>query len=385
MKKIAIITPAELPIPALKGGAIETLTTHILNENEKNKKYNITVFNQYSNEIMEPCYINTTLVPDKKSKYDYAFNIISKCISKFSGYRIPYNSAYLSRVCKVLKKEQFDCVLIEGMPYYSWRIYKETGIKPILHLHTNLLYKGIRNCNEIVGSCSQIICVSDFIKKQVISVENSSETKISVLLNCTNVHEFNYENREAQRNSMRKKLGYKEEDCVIVFSGRLDPMKGVGELLDAFEKCTVKNKKLLIIGGSAFGNSSETEFVKNLKTKINHNKDILMTGFVDHSLISSYLSAADIYVSPSKYYEAAPLANLEAICLGLKCIVSDRGGITEYTNNNCYIINIDSNMTEQIVKALNTVAADLKKPIIDEDINIWSCETFFENFMSLVD
>ena len=43
MKRIAIISPSELPIPSLKGGAIETLTTYIVNENEKNKLFEIDV------------------------------------------------------------------------------------------------------------------------------------------------------------------------------------------------------------------------------------------------------------------------------------------------------------------------------------------------------
>ena len=34
-KKIAIICPAELPVPSVKGGAVETLIDHFLDENEK--------------------------------------------------------------------------------------------------------------------------------------------------------------------------------------------------------------------------------------------------------------------------------------------------------------------------------------------------------------
>ena len=33
--KIAVIAPGNLPIPCIRGGAIETLFTHLLDENEK--------------------------------------------------------------------------------------------------------------------------------------------------------------------------------------------------------------------------------------------------------------------------------------------------------------------------------------------------------------
>lgn len=39
MKKICIVCVSGLPIPAIKGGAIETLVEHIINENEKNPQY----------------------------------------------------------------------------------------------------------------------------------------------------------------------------------------------------------------------------------------------------------------------------------------------------------------------------------------------------------
>ena len=43
MKKICIITQGMLPVPAVKGGAVETLVEYILNCNEVGKKLDITV------------------------------------------------------------------------------------------------------------------------------------------------------------------------------------------------------------------------------------------------------------------------------------------------------------------------------------------------------
>lgn len=43
MKKICFITQCTLPIPTVKGGAVETLVEYILDENEKKPKYEFTV------------------------------------------------------------------------------------------------------------------------------------------------------------------------------------------------------------------------------------------------------------------------------------------------------------------------------------------------------
>ena len=43
MKKICFITQCVLPIPTVKGGAVETLVEYFLDENEKKPKYQFTV------------------------------------------------------------------------------------------------------------------------------------------------------------------------------------------------------------------------------------------------------------------------------------------------------------------------------------------------------
>ena len=43
MKKICFITQCSLPIPTVKGGAVETLIEYLLDENEKNPTFEFTV------------------------------------------------------------------------------------------------------------------------------------------------------------------------------------------------------------------------------------------------------------------------------------------------------------------------------------------------------
>ena len=51
--KIAIIGPQGLPVPPVKGGAIETLIDVVLRENEKEKKLDIDVYTIYDKDAME--------------------------------------------------------------------------------------------------------------------------------------------------------------------------------------------------------------------------------------------------------------------------------------------------------------------------------------------
>lgn len=50
MKKIAIISSCSLPIPAIKGGAVETLIENIVKENENLKKIDLYIISIYDKE-----------------------------------------------------------------------------------------------------------------------------------------------------------------------------------------------------------------------------------------------------------------------------------------------------------------------------------------------
>ena len=50
---ICLIMPNVFPVPATKGGAVETLATNLLLENEKEGKINFTCFSIYEKEAAE--------------------------------------------------------------------------------------------------------------------------------------------------------------------------------------------------------------------------------------------------------------------------------------------------------------------------------------------
>lgn len=384
MINIAIIPPNTLPIPNIKGGAIETLTTSLIIQNEKNEKCHMYIYNgdKYETELKKYKYKNSTIKIIKSKCYDRIFDFGWLIIRKIFRYRVPYCNSFINRVCKEIKKDGIDYILVEGNPHYVWKISKVTGIKPCLHIHTDhVLDEQTRSYSQIIENCDKIICVSKYIKNQIAKIKNIDLQKLCVCLNCTDLDKFNPKSREMHREQIRKKLGIKSSDIVFTFVGRVDPMKGVGELLEAFKKCSVENKKLLIVGGNNFGDSIETDFFKFLKNeeKLSSGK-IILTGFIDRKKLPEYYSAADIYVSPSKYDEAAPLANIEAMSMGLTCIVSNKGGTLEYTDKNCIVVDVNNNAVNNIVYAMNNAPLlDRKK---DGGVNNkWSVERYYQDMI----
>ena len=69
MKKIAIIAPCILPVPAVKGGAVEELITCILNQNEISKKYVIDLYTVACSSYNDISYSYTNIIPISQIRF----------------------------------------------------------------------------------------------------------------------------------------------------------------------------------------------------------------------------------------------------------------------------------------------------------------------------
>lgn len=131
---------------------------------------------------------------------------------------------------------------------------------------------------------------------------------------------INTENFRKTLSNIRKKLGIKKEDVVIINGiGRLIYAKGLQHTIPALKG--MKDVVLIIIGSGPYKSELEAEAKKNgVKT--------IFTGNLERSEILDYLNIADIFVNPS-YSEGLPTCVLEAGAAGLPIIATDVGGTRE--------------------------------------------------------
>lgn len=132
------------------------------------------------------------------------------------------------------------------------------------------------------------------------------------------VSRFDFEKRQKWRSEIRQSLGYKDDDFVFGFVGRITKDKGVDELLEAFFGLD-GNAKLLIIG--------EKEGIDTLNPALwkkaqNDDRIIVHDSVAD---IERYYSAMDVLVLPS-YREGFGMVIIEAASMGTPSIVSDIPG-----------------------------------------------------------
>lgn len=126
------------------------------------------------------------------------------------------------------------------------------------------------------------------------------------------------------RTKFRSDLGFKDDDFVFIFIGRIVTDKGMVELSHAMKELSKKhsNVKLLLVGtmekGDAIPDDVHDYFLSDSHVK-----------YVGSQMdVRPYLMAADALVFPS-YREGFPNVPMEAGAMDLPCIVTDINGANE--------------------------------------------------------
>lgn len=116
---------------------------------------------------------------------------------------------------------------------------------------------------------------------------------------------------------IRKKYGLEN---YLVYVGRIDPSKGVAQLVDFFLKFKKRNKsnlKLVLVG-------------KEVR-RMQINKDIVVTGFVSEQEKFGLVGASEMLINPSQF-ESLSFVVLEAFFMKKPVIVN---GLCEVTKSHC--------------------------------------------------
>lgn len=347
--KIAILTSGILPVPAAQGGAVENLIDFYLEYNNQYQIHDITVYS------IAPSHFT----PNADTPYTHYHYIDIKNIwcrlkrawyahTHTEGYYNPYIEYFFYESLKHIKKQQYDAIILENRPGYALPLSKTSDAPIIIHLHNDFLNASTKDATDIYQVCHSIITVSDFIKQRVETILPHQQ-KVTTVHNGIDLQQF-YDATPLSRSS----LGFTEKDFIVVYSGRINPEKGVKELIEAFKQLKdYPQIKLLILGGSFFGNERGNDpFIQSLQaeSKAFANR-IVFTGFIPYAQIPAYLKMANVAVIPSMWDDPFPTTILEAMATGLPIIATHSGGIKEACEE-CAIIIEKSSVIEELYTSL---------------------------------
>ena len=193
--------------------------------------------------------------------------------------------------------------------------------------------------------------------KKIISGIGLNNSKLSIALtedmknemkkNCNKRIEIvpngiDSDNFNLNRYRTRESLGLDDKDKIVIFVGRLEPVKGLKYLIEAISllKSNKINLKLLIVG-----DGSECKKLKLLVKTLQLEEMVIFVGKISNEKVPEYLSASDVFVLPS-LSEGFPVVLLEAMASGLPIITTKIRGLPEIVQdgNNGFLVNPKSSV-----------------------------------------
>ena len=365
---LAIITGGFLPIPATKGGAVENLIQNYIEYNEIKHDFKITIFSDYDEKAIQESkkykytkveFIKSNVIVNIIDKITFfiAKNILKK--ENSHSYRFIFKRLnYLNKVSKILKKRNYDKILLENHPTeylaLKWRKnYKKYENKYYYHCHNE--FPGTYKCKEIINHTERFICVSNYILTQLSKYLKLPKYKFEVVRNGINQNNFKKELAIEEKNKLREKYNIETDDKILIFTGRVVPEKGIKELIKSLHNVKYKNYKMLVVGSALNEIKTKTKYQLDVEKEIDKIKDkVIFTGFIKYEEIPKLYQISDIATLPSIWDDPAPLTIIESLTCGLPIITTDSGGIPEYVNENCAIIlKRDKNLIENLSKEID--------------------------------
>ena len=338
--KILLVCTEKLPVPCIRGGAIQTYIDGILPFLKRD--HEVTVFSVADPEL-----------PDQEIRDNILYKRASRKTSE----------EYYQAVTNFVAGREFDWIVIYNRPKYLPMVAEAApNSRFILSMHNEMFHPKKIEPEEAIlclERVEKVVTVSKFIADGIAKLFPGYEHKLKPVYAGVDLKHFQprwIEGVQEKRKEKLAALGLEDKE-VVLYVGRLTDKKGPHLLISAMSKVIKKHPSavLLLVGSKWYGNNEENDYVREIKVKAEKlGAAIQMTGFIPPSEVADYFLLGDIFVCASQWEEPLARVHYEAMATGLSTITTNRGGnpeviipgkngivITDYENSGAFADRID--------------------------------------------
>lgn len=257
-----------------------------------------------------------------------------------------YIPEFVEGICSFVDQKGLEYDLIHSHYWMSGiaaiELKKAWGI-PIVHMfHTLGLMKQriartaeeaegayrIRGENQVIEEVERIVAATQAELAQLLWLYNADTSKITIIPPGVDTSHF----YPISEDEAKEFIGIPPCEKMLLFVGRIEPLKGIDTLLEALAIMRKSNQKvcLTVIGGNTNNGPEETnnEMVRlqGLREQIGLQDLVAFIGNRGQDTLPYYYSAADAVVVPS-FYESFGMVALEAMACGTPVVASQVGGL----------------------------------------------------------
>jgi glycosyltransferase involved in cell wall biosynthesis len=266
-------------------------------------KQNNAFENKYASVVVK--FLHKIIAPD--DQVIFQFNYIDDL-----PILLKVKESFLFRAISIVHFAQFQQI-------FEGKIMKIGGLnldKPVDNIEFTLSQE-----REMYRQSDHIVSVTGYMKEFLINEYGIKPDKISVIKNGLN-QKNNDQVPEKETTEIRRRFGFGENEIILLFSGRIDPCKGINYLMEAFEQACRKNNSLRLI---MLGQGSIQDCQKITQS---YYGKITYTGFLPRETVTQFYKIADIGISPS-VYDHCPYTVLEMMANKIPLIMTRINGLDE--------------------------------------------------------
>lgn len=353
-QRIAMLSVHTCPLAALGGketGGMNVYVREISRELGK-RSYLVDIFTRSQHPKKIDCVDDFSLGPNVRVRHVIA-GPEQPCSKQCVWDNLPQ---FVEGVTDFARKEGLSYDVLHSHYWLSgWVAHKLQAMRPtpIVHMfHTlghmkNLVAPSAAQREiaaripvetEIMGFADAIVAATPRDKEQMVRLYDADPDKISVIPCGVDLSLFHpIPCREAKGD-----LGVPPEACLVLFVGRVEPIKGIDTLIKALAHIIHNEPErrgkvmLCVIGGDVSDTpdrwDAELQRLNSLRQELGVGDMVIFAGAHDQQALPCYYSAADIVVVPS-HYESFGMVALEAMACGTPVIASDVGGLSFIVKN----------------------------------------------------
>jgi len=244
---------------------------------------------------------------------------------------------YPLRAISKIKKWNLDIIHSHtefGVGTFARIISKQFGI-PLVHTYHTMyedyvyyITKGYfdKSSKKIVEYLTKFYC--DKTTKELIVPSKKTydlfkekykvEKNVHIVPTGIDTERFKKEKTSPEQTSkLKKELGIKKDDFVILYVGRLAKEKNIDLLIEGQTKINSKKSKLVIVGSGP-----DYEHYINLAEKLGVSKSVILTNSIPWEIIPEYYQLADVFVTASNT-ETQGLTLIEAMSGSIPVVCLD--------------------------------------------------------------
>ena len=268
-----------------------------------------------------------------------------------------FDPTIVPRLRRVVRDREIDIVHAHDYKtnVLAWLLSKLEGVTPLSTVHgwtghsarERWLYYPLDK--RVLKMFPRVIAVSSDARNELVERGTRCE-RVSVVLNGIDHTAFRRDRSREQ--TVRRELGFLDDDFVIGAVGRVEPQKRFDLLLDAFASLRMLHPRLKLLVAGAGSRLAE---LRDQARRLELGDACQLVG--NRTDVANLHHAFNLFVQSSDY-EGTPNAVLEAMALESPVVATSAGGTVELIRNGLDGLIVPTGSSRAIVEAIESVLRD---------------------------